>query len=95
MKKTLLAIPALATALVFTSCESGPNAQAGTGIGAVTGAVAGGIIGHQSGHTAEGAVIGGLVGGAAGNAIGGSQDRRNAAYGQRYYIDSYGRRVYY
>ena len=70
-------------------------AQAGTGIGAVTGAVAGGIIGHQSGHTAEGAVIGGLVGGAAGNAIGGSQDRRNAAYGQRYYIDSYGRRVYY
>ena len=93
MKRILLVIPSLTAALVFTSCETGPNASAGTGIGAVTGAVAGGIIGHQSGNTAEGAIIGGVVGGAAGNAIGGAQDRRN--YGGRYYVDQYGRRVYY
>jgi hypothetical protein len=95
MKRILLALPALAAALVFSSCESGPNAQTGTGVGALGGALAGGIIGHQSGHTAEGAVIGGVVGGAAGNAIGGQQDRRNGYYGnQPAYYDSYGRPVY-
>jgi hypothetical protein len=85
MKRVLLAIPALTVGLFLSSCESGPNAQTGTGVGAIGGAVAGGIIGHQSGHTAEGAIIGGVAGGAAGNAIGGQQDRANG------YYDSYGR----
>jgi len=93
MKRTFLAIPALVSALALSSCESGPNAQTGTGVGAVGGALAGGIIGHQSGHTAEGAIIGGVVGGAAGNAIGGAQDRRNGYYNGVYY-DAYGRPVY-
>lgn len=91
MKRILTTTIALVAAATLTSCESGPNAQTGTLIGAGTGALAGGIIGHQSGNTAAGAVIGGVVGGAAGNAIGGSQDRKNQ---QPLYYDSYGRPVY-
>jgi hypothetical protein len=96
MKRFLLTIPALSAALALSSCETGPNASTGTGVGALTGAAAGAIIGHQSGHTAQGAIIGGVVGGAAGNAIGGSQDRRNAGYygGEPLYYDRYGRPVY-
>lgn len=89
MKTKLIAtLTAAVAALSLSSCASGPNAQTGTGIGAVTGAVAGGIIGHQSGHTAEGAIIGGLVGGAAGNAIGANQDQKNY-YNRPYYGGGY------
>ena len=77
MKTLILNTLVLAAAASLSSCASGPNAQQGTGIGAVTGAVAGGIIGHQSGNTAAGAVIGGVVGGAAGNAIGNNKDQQN------------------
>lgn len=81
MKSIAIKSLILAAAAALSSCASGPNAQKGTGIGAVGGAIAGGIIGHQSGNTAGGALIGGVVGGAAGNAIGNNEDKKNAYYG--------------
>ena len=84
MKKIIHNTLILAAAASLTSCAGGPNAQAGTGIGAVGGAIAGGIIGHQSGNAAEGAINGGVLGGAAGNAIGNNQDQRNYYRGGYY-----------
>ena len=76
--KTFLVISMASLSLV--SCNSGPNAQTGTVIGALGGAAVGGIIGSQSGRGLEGAAIGAGVGGVAGNAIGGAQDQREADY---------------
>lgn len=86
MKKILLSLAVVATSMLGSSCQTGPNAQLGTGVGALAGAVGGGIIGHQSGRGLEGAAIGAVAGGAAGNMIGGSQDARNA---QRYQQQPY------
>ncbi len=66
--------------LSLLSCNSGPNAQEGTVIGALGGAAVGGIIGSQSGRGLEGAAIGAGLGGVAGNAIGGARDQREADY---------------
>jgi len=71
------------TSLSLISCNSGPNAQTGTVIGALGGAAVGGIIGNQSGRGLEGAAIGAGLGGVAGNAIGGAQDQRNDDYYRR------------
>jgi uncharacterized membrane protein len=80
MKQKLTIITTLTLLLSVVSCQSGPNAQTGTVLGALGGAAAGGIIGHQSGRGLEGAVIGAGIGGLGGNMIGGAQDQRNAQY---------------
>lgn len=84
MKKqiTLLAL-SLVAAFSFSSCNTGPNAQTGTVLGALGGAAAGGIIGHQSGRGLEGAAIGAGAGALGGNMIGGAQDQRNEQYYRR------------
>lgn len=84
IQKTITALMAAAT-LSLASCQSGPNAQTGTVLGALGGAAAGGIIGHQSGRGLEGAAIGAGLGGLGGNMIGGAQDQRN--YQRRAYYD--------
>jgi uncharacterized protein YcfJ len=91
--KYLLTTTALIAAMSLSSCETGPNADRGTLIGAGTGALAGGIIGHQSGNTAAGAAIGAVAGGVIGNQVGANQDRRNQG---RYVVgyDRYGRPIY-
>jgi hypothetical protein len=90
--KYLLTTTTLFAALSLSSCESGPNADRGTLIGAGTGALAGGIIGHQSGNTAAGAAIGAVAGGVIGNQVGANQDRKN--YGRVVGYDQYGRPIY-
>ncbi len=90
--KYLLTSTALVAALTLSSCETGPNADRGTLIGAGTGALAGGIIGHQSGNTAAGAAVGAVAGGLIGNQVGANQDRRSGRYVVGY--DRYGRPIY-
>ena len=78
MKKALVMV-ALATALLFSGCEtSGPNTQQGAVLGGLGGAALGGIIGHQSGRGLEGAAIGAGVGALAGGVYGNAQDQKNA-----------------
>jgi len=64
----------LATASLFTGCDTSPKMARGTGIGAATGALIGGVIGHQSGEAGAGAAIGAALGGVTGAAIGSKQD---------------------
>lgn len=94
MKRIITSLIALAAAATLTSCESGPNAQQGTLIGAGTGALAGGIIGHQSGNTAEGALIGAAAGGLIGNQVGANKDKQQYQQPRPLYYDAYGRPVY-
>lgn len=90
--KYLLTTTAMIAAMSLTSCETGPNADRGTLIGAGTGALAGGIIGHQSGNTAAGAAVGAVAGGLIGNQVGANQDRNN--YRRVVGYDRYGRPIY-
>lgn len=76
MKPTRIALTSLtlASALVFTSCEST------TGTGALAGAGAGAILGHALGHgrgnnVLAGAAAGAAVGALAGHLIGHADDR--------------------
>jgi Glycine zipper len=80
MKKSL-ALLALATAFLGTSCQNyGPNANRGAATGALIGAGAGAIIGNQSGNAGEGALIGAAAGGIAGGAYGNAKDQENRGY---------------
>lgn len=79
MKKTLLAMSAIAAAAMLSNCEApyGPNTQRGAATGALLGAGAGAIIGNQSGRPLEGAAIGAAGGAAVGGMYGNARDQDN------------------
>jgi uncharacterized protein YcfJ len=87
MRKIIIS---LITVLSLASCATGPNAQTGSVIGALTGAGIGGIVGAQSGRGLEGAAIGAGLGALGGNTIGNARDQQNARSQQGYY-DNQGR----
>lgn len=106
MKKIIFSMM-VALGLSGISCDTmGPNARAGTGIGAVTGGIAGAAIANNTGNgrrdnnrVAKGAILGAGVGALGGAAIGDSVDRRNGTkpgrYQQGYYQQGYNQQGYY
>jgi outer membrane protein OmpA-like peptidoglycan-associated protein len=76
MKKQLVILALLASALISGCASENKNTTMGAGIGAAAGAVVGGIIGHQTGKRNEGALIGAALGGTIGGVAGHRMDKQ-------------------
>jgi surface antigen len=77
---SILAIPALATALTLSGCSNdgrGGNEVGGTLIGAAAGGLIGSQFGGRGGGSAAGAAIGTLLGAYVGNSIGRQMDEED------------------
>jgi outer membrane protein OmpA-like peptidoglycan-associated protein len=76
MKRTLIAVLAIALVISGASCASWSKTAKGATIGAAGGAVVGGVIGKIAGNTLIGAIAGAALGGAAGAYIGRQMDKQ-------------------
>jgi osmotically inducible lipoprotein OsmB len=92
MRKAIVLVTGLATALALTGCQNNSRADNTVG-GAVLGGAAGALIGGAATGRAGGALVGGAVGALAGGAIGNSQPARGDRQCVRVAYDAYGNQV--